>query len=464
VTDVPAALLASLRAAVGSPHVLTDPELTEGFSTDWTGRFHGRAGAVVRPGTTDEVEAVVRACAEAAVAIVPQGGNTGLVGGGVPLHGEVVLSLTRLANLDPVDVAATQVTAGAGVTLAELQRHADRCDLTFGVDLAPRDSCTIGGMVATNAGGTNVVRYGPMRAQVMGVEAVLGDGSVVSHLHGLPKDNTGYDLAGLLTGSEGTLGIVTAARLRLVPRPAHRVTAALGFAAIPDAVAAVGVLRSMVTSLHAAELVLKDGVMLVASVLGLEPPPALLAPAALILEAASPTDPTEEMAAAVARLSTVGDPVVATTPDQRRRLWAVREGHGEAINRLGPPVKLDVSVPLGRVAEFVAGLSACLPPGAGLVIFGHLGDGNLHVNVTGVLTHEPNAEEVARAEAVEASILEAVVGVGGSISAEHGIGTAKVRYLHLCRTPAEIAAFRNIKQALDPAGILNPHALLPALA
>jgi FAD/FMN-containing dehydrogenase len=461
VSSVPASLLASLRSDVGVEHVLTDPDVTAGFSVDWTGRFRGQALAVVRPGTTEEVAAVVRAGADAGVAIVPQGGNTGLVGGSVPLRGELVVSLVRLGTLGAVDVAAAQVTAGAGVTLARLQQQVSAHDLAFGVDLAPRDSCTIGGMIATNAGGANVVRYGAMRAQVMGVEAVLGDGSVVSHLQGLPKDNTGYDLAGLLTGSEGTLGIVTAARLRLVPRPAHQVTAALGFAGIADAVAAVGLLRSMVASLHAAELVLADGVDLVASMLGLDPPPALRAPAALIVEAAAATDPLEELAAAVARLSLVGEPVVATTPDQRRRLWAVREGHAEAINRVGPPVKLDVSVPLGGIADFVAGLPACLPVGAGLVIFGHLGDGNLHVNITGLLPPEPSVADLARAERVEGAVLEAVVAAGGSISAEHGIGTAKVRYLHLCRTPAEIAAFQRIKAALDPHGVLNPHVLLP---
>ena len=316
-------------------------------------------------------------------------------------------------------------------------------------------------MIATNAGGINVVRHGTMRAHVMGIEAVLGDGSVVSHLGGLPKDNTGYDLAGLLTGSEGTLGIITAARLRLVPLLAHRVTAALGFAGLAEAVAAVATLRR-VTSLDAVELVLADGVALVASVLGLDPPPALRAPAALIVDAAAAVDPTEELAVAVGTLDLVAEPVVATTPDQRRRLWAVREGHSEAINRLGPPIKLDVSVPAARIAEVVATLPSCLPAGAGLVIFGHLGDGNLHVNVTGVLRHDPSPDDLARVDAVERAVLTVVVGAGGSISAEHGIGTAKAPYLSLCRSPAELEAFGRIRRALDPRGILNPHVLVPA--
>jgi FAD/FMN-containing dehydrogenase len=388
---------------------------------------------------------------------VPQGGNTGLVGGGVPLHGEVVLSLGRLDHLGEVDAAASQVTASAGVTLARLRAHAEVAGLAFGVDLAPRDSCTVGGMIATNAGGIHVVRYGTMRAQVAGIEAVLGDGSVVSHLAGLAKDNTGYDLAGLLTGSEGTLAIVTAARLRLVPRLEHRVTAGLGLAGVAEAVAAVALLRARLDGLEAVELVLADGVRLVADQVGLRPPDALRAPAALIVEVGGHDDPVEELATVVAELELVTEPVVAVTPDQRRRLWEVRESFAEAINRLGPPVKLDVSVPLSRMAAFVVALADVVPAPLGVVVFGHLGDGNLHVNVTGV---EPGDDTLATT--VERSVLEAVVAEGGSISAEHGIGTAKAAYLHLCRSPAEIAAFRAVKSALDPCGILNPHVLLPA--
>jgi FAD/FMN-containing dehydrogenase len=452
----PAAFLDELRTIVGPNHVLTDADQTAGFSVDWTGRFRGAAAAVVRPGSTAEVAAVVQRCAAALVPLVPQGGNTGLVGGGVPLGGELVLSLTRLDHLGEVDVPAAQVTAGAGVTLAHLQQHVDAYALAFGVDLAPRDSCTVGGMMATNAGGINVLRYGTMRAQVMGAEAVLGDGSVVSHLGGLPKDNTGYDLAGLLTGSEGTLGVITAARLRLVPRLDHRVTAGLGFGGIDAAIDAVVHLRAALPSLHAVELVLAEGVALVAADLGVDPPPALRSPAALLVEVAAPCDPLEELAAAVADLDLAAEPVVAATPEQRRRLWQLREGFADSINRLGPPVKLDVSVPIGRTADFVDTLADVIPGELGVVVFGHLGDGNLHVNVTGVAPTDP-----ALAQAVEEAILRAVVDRGGSISAEHGIGTAKARYLSMGRSPAEIAAFRAIKAALDPQGILNPGAVLP---
>ena len=457
--SLPAALVADLEDTVGASQVLTDADLTAGYTVDWTGRFQGRAPAVVRPGTTEEVAAVVRLCATAGVAIVPQGGNTGLVGGGVPLHGELVLSLGRLDQLGDVDRAAAQVTVGAGVTLARLQAHADATGLAFGVDLAPRDSCTVGGMIATNAGGIHVVRYGTMRAQVAGIEAVLGDGSVISHLAGLAKDNTGYDLAGLLTGSEGTLAVITAARLRLVPRLEHRVTAGLGLAGVAEAVDAVALLRQRLAGLEAVELMLADGVRLVADQLGFQPPAPLRAPPALIVEVGGHDDPVEELAAAVAELDLVGEPVVAVTPDQQRRLWEVRESFADAINRLGPPVKLDVSVPPARMAAFVASLPDVVPAGLGVVVFGHLGDGNLHVNVTGV-----SPDDVILATTVEREVLTAVVAEGGSISAEHGIGTAKAPYLHLCRSRAEIAAFRAVKAALDPHGILNPHTLLAAQA
>ena len=228
-----------LRQVVGM-QVIDDPEVIASYTTDWTGRFVGHAGIVVRPGSTDEVAGVVLACRELGVPLVPQGGNTGLVGGGVPLQGEVVLSLRRLQVLEPVDALAGQVTAGAGTALGTLHRAVGSAGWAYGVDLASRDSATVGGTVATNAGGTHVLRYGDTRAQVLGVEAVLGTGSVISHLGGLVKDNTGYDLPGLLCGSEGTLAVVTAARLRLVPAPSFRTVAVLAFDTVSDALDGVG--------------------------------------------------------------------------------------------------------------------------------------------------------------------------------------------------------------------------------
>ena len=255
--------LEELRAAVGAEHVLVDADLTASYETDWTGRFTGRAGCVVRPKDTEQVAAVLRACDQAGVPVVVQGGNTGLVGGGVPAGGEVLLSLTRLDELGEVDVAAGQVTAGAGVTLAALQAHARAAGLDFGVDLAARDSATVGGLVATNAGGIRVLRYGSMRAQLLGAEAVLADGSVVSRMAGLLKDGTGYDLVSLLAGSEGTLGVVTRARLRLVPRATARCVALLAMAGTQEAVDLLPGLRERLPSLSGAELVFAEGMALV---------------------------------------------------------------------------------------------------------------------------------------------------------------------------------------------------------
>jgi FAD/FMN-containing dehydrogenase len=450
----------ALADVVGPNHVLTDPELTASYETDWTGRFSGRAAAVVRPGTTAEVAAVMACLYEAGRAVVPQGGNTGLVGGGVPLHGEVVVSLRRLAAIDPVDVAAGQVTAGAGATLAAVDAAAAGAGLAFGVDLAARDSATVGGMVATNAGGLRMLRYGGMRAQTAGVEAVLADGQVLSHLGGLAKDNTGYDLAGLLAGSEGTLAVLTRLRLRLVPRLEHRTTGLLAFADAESALEALVALRRRLPgSLEAVELFLADGVALVCDHLGIPPPFGRIDPVYLLVEVAGAHDPTEELAEAV--VDGVGeralDGAVESEPAGRARLWRYREAHTEAISAAGVPVKLDVALPAGELAGFLGAVCAAVDraaPGARCVLFGHAGDGNVHVNVLG-------ADDGERAAAVEDAVLRLVARLGGSISAEHGIGTAKRAWLYLNRSPAEIDAFRAIKAALDPAGILNPHVLLP---
>ena len=466
------ALITALADVVGPHHVLTDPELTASFETDWTGRFAGRAAAVVRPGSTAEVAAVLALLSDAGRPVVPQGGNTGLVGGGVPLHGEVVLSLRRLSGIDEVDVAAGQVTAGAGATLAAVDAAAAGAGLAFGVDLAARDSATVGGMVATNAGGLRMLRYGGMRAQTAGVEAVLADGRVVSHLGGLAKDNTGYDLAGLLAGSEGTLAVLTRLRLRLVPRLEHRTTGLLAFADADAALEAMVALRRLLPgSLETVELFLADGVALVCDHLGLAPPFGRLDPVYLLVEVAGTHDPTEELAEAVVEgvgLSSRGHPeprgaldgAVEAEPAGRARLWRYREAHTEAINAAGVPVKLDVTLPIGEISGFLTAVCAAVgraAPGARCVLFGHAGDGNIHVNVLGA------GAEGGRAAAVEDTVLRLVASLGGSISAEHGIGAAKRPWLHLNRSPEEIDAFRAIKRGLDPNGILNPHVLLPEL-
>jgi len=453
---MPDPLLTALADIVGPRHVLTEAGVTAGYTVDWTGRFRGATRAVVRPGTTAEVAGVLDRCRRAGAAVVPQGGNTGLVGGSVPLHGEVVLSLRRLGEVGAVDTLAGQLTAGAGATLAAVQAQATAAGLAFGVDLGARDSATVGGMVATNAGGLRVLRYGAMRAQVLGVEAVLADGSVVEHLGGLVKDNTGYDLAGLLCGSEGTLGVVTAVRVRLVPAFARRVAALLAFPGAVEALEAVAVLRGALPSLEAAELFFGDGVALVGDTLGVPAPFAVAHDAYVLVECADHADPTPALAAAVDALAAPpADVAVADDAPRRRDLWRHREGHTEALNLVGPPVKLDVTLPAQGLAAFVPAVRvavAAVAPGARTFLFGHAADGNLHVNVVGV---EPDDR------AVEDAVLRLVASMGGSISAEHGVGTAKRPWLHLNRSEAELAAFRAIKRALDPDGILNPNVLLP---
>lgn len=447
-------LESALAGIVGASHVLVDPALTAGYETDWTGRYGGRARAVVRPRDVDEVSAVLRACAAEGVPVVPQGGNTGLVGGSVPRDGEVVVSTRRLDRLGPVDRAAGQVTAGAGVPLSALQRHARDAGLAYGVDLAARDTATVGGTVATNAGGIRVLAFGTTRAQVAGVEAVLASGEVMEHLGGLVKDATGYDLAGLLTGSEGTLAVVTAVRLRLVRPPRDVVTALVGLTGVPAAVELLARLVVSARRLLAAELMLADGVALVRSVTGLPAPFDRSWPAYLLVE----TEGTDGLAEVLA--DHAGDVAVGTDAVGRARLWAYRERHTEAVaavcaaDGLGPPHKLDVSVPAGRLAEVLdrlPDLVATADRAARVVVWGHAGDGNLHVNVLG-----PGPGDLRCDDAV----LRLAAAAGGSISGEHGIGTAKVDWLPLSRTPAEIAAMRAVKSALDPDWLLNPGVLL----
>jgi FAD/FMN-containing dehydrogenase len=447
--------LQDVVAIVGSAHVLTDPDARAAFEADWTGRFVGRTPAVVRPGNVDEVAAILDVCRAEGLALVPQGGNTGLVGGGVPMAGEVVVSLRRLDDVGVPDVVARQVTAGAGATIAQVQAAAAAVGLRYGVDFGARDSATVGGSIATNAGGTGVLRHGGTREQVLGVEAVLGSGRMVRRLEGLVKDNTGYHLPSLLCGSEGTLAIVTSARLRLITRPSQWVTALVGFESVDAAVRAVGEWRSAVDSLEAAELFLEAGLRLVCGALGLPEPFARPWPAYVLVEAAAHDDPSGALAAAVGDTSGVGDVAVASDEARRRALWRYREDHTQAISTLGPPHKLDVTLPMAELAGFAAATPrrvAELAPEARTWIFGHVGDGNLHVNVTGLAPDD---------ERVDEQVLGWVAELGGSISAEHGVGTAKRRWLRLTRSTDEIAAMRAIKSALDPAGILNPNALLP---
>ena len=443
-----------LTAIVGAEHLLTDPSVAASYETDWTGRFHGRARCVVRPADTAGVAEVVRACADERVAVCVQGGNTGLVGGSVPVDGAVLVSVARLTAVEPVDVVSAQVTVGAGVTLATLQQQVRPLGLDYGVDFAARESCTVGGMAATNAGGERVLRYGTTRAQVLGLEAVLADGTVISRLAGLPKDNTGYDVVSLLVGSEGTLGIITKLRLRLVPLFTGRAVALVAVEDTAAAVALVRTLRSALPSLEAAELFFADGLDLVREKTGLPAPFAQAHPAYVLVECAQRTDPTDDLLAALGDAGEVRDATIASDVRGRHALWAYRESHTESINAAGVPVKLDVAVPLPALADCVASLpktiaAAC--PAARPILFGHVNEGNLHVNVLDALD---------RAEQVEDAVLRLVSSYGGSISAEHGVGRAKRPWLELSRSAAEIDMMRSIKGALDPAGLLNPGVLL----
>jgi len=458
-TSLDKSLLDEFESIVGASHALHEDELVASYSTDWTGRFKGSTPLVLRPGTTEEVAQILRVASDANVALVPQGGNTGLVGGSVPLRGEVVLSLLRLNVCEPVDVLAQQVTLGAGVTLAQAQNHVSPFNLAIGVDLAARDSCTIGGMIATNAGGINVVRYGPMRDQLLGVEAVTADGSSISHLEGLEKDNTGYHLPGLLAGSEGSLAVITKARLRLHPQLDERCSAMLAFKSVGDAVSATAQLRRSVPDLHAVEVIFREAMDLVSDYISTSIPVRSDGSAWLIVEAASSSDPTDELAQAIDDLGDlVLDVAVGHDSTSRAGLWQFREKITEAIATRGTPHKLDVTLPASELAEFVSRIPEIINEvdrRATAVMFGHLGDGNVHVNVLGDDGLEPDNE-------VESAVLGYVAQLGGSISAEHGIGTAKKEFLHLNRSGEEIAIFRAIKSSFDPKGILSPNTLIPA--
>jgi FAD/FMN-containing dehydrogenase len=451
-------LAESLRAVVGSDHVLLDDDLRASHETDWTGRFTGTSSAVVRPASTTEVAGVLAACCEARVPVVVQGGNTSLVGGSVPPAREsscppVVLLTTRLTELGPVSRATRQVTVGAGVTLAALAAHARAAGLDFGVDLAARDSATVGGMTATNAGGIRVIRHGSMREQIAGVEAALIDGRVISRLDGPAKDSTGYDIGHLLAGSEGTLAVITRLRLRLVAAEPQR---AVAMVAVPNTAAAVDLLaglRVALPGISAAELCFGNGLALTARHLGVGVPFEVPGGAYVLIEVAARADPLDDLLAALETAEHVLDATVASSAADRARLWALREGHTEAISTVGVPVKLDVSVPMYRLAELVERLPVtvtAIEPAAELVIFGHLAEANLHVNVM---------QAGDSAEAVTDAVLTLVAGLHGSISSEHGVGRAKAPWLGLSRSPAEIDVMRSIKAAFDPFGLLNPGVL-----
>ncbi len=443
----------ALEEAVGARHVLDDPELKEPYERDYTGRYQGRARLVVRPGETAEVQAVMAACAEHGAAVVPQGGNTGLVGASVPRAEEVVISTTRLDRIGDLDAAVGQLTAGAGATLAALQRAAREADEDAGLDFAARDSCTVGGVVACDAGGARALRHGTARSHVAGLEAVLADGSLVSRMSGLTKDNAGYDLPALFVGSEGTLGIVTAVRWKLTPRLPVRVAMLVPLSSAGEAGRLLASLRAHAPSLESCDFFLDEGLELVLSHQHRESPLRTRAPLYVLAECAAQTDPTEELAEALEQAG-IEDAFVADDTTSRQSLWALREGHTDAINAAGVPHKLDVGVPLERLDGFLEQVPDTVREAGGerVILFGHLGDGNVHVNVLGADAGDPSVDD---------AVLELTLSLGGTISAEHGVGVAKARWLQRARGEAELHAMRAIKRALDPDNRLNPGAVLP---
>jgi FAD/FMN-containing dehydrogenase len=445
-------LAQALEKVVGPKHVLSDPELKSSYERDYTGRYGGSARLVVRPADTEQVAGVMAACSRAGAAIVPQGGNTGLVGASVPRNGEVLVSLQRLASIGEVDEAIGQVTVGAGATLAALQDAATAAGQDATLDFGARDSCTVGGVVACDAGGARALRHGTARAHVAGLEAVLADGSVVSRLAGLTKDNAGYDLPELLVGSEGTLGIITRVRWKLAPLLSARVAALVPLQTAREAADLLKTLRANAPSLESCDFFLDEGLELVLEHQQRESPVKDRSPFYVLAECAAQSDPTDELAAALQDAG-IDDALIADDTASRRGLWTLREGHTDAINAAGVPHKLDVGVPLRELDRFIDAVPGAVEQAGAerVILFGHLGDGNVHVNVLGADPDDERADE---------AVLELAIECGGTISAEHGVGVAKAAYLERARGPVEVGAMRAIKRALDPHNLLNPGAVL----
>lgn len=458
-------LVIRLRQLLGADHVITDADQRAGYETDWTRRFSGTATAVLRPATTDEVAAVLRECAGEQIAIITQGGNTSLVGGSVPRHrdGEhddrhrpqFVLSTQRLTRMDPVDRSAMQVTVGAGVTLAEWRDHARSAGVDIAVDFAARDSATVAGAIATNAGGSRVVRFGTMRRQVVGIEAVLPNGEVIGSLTGLAKQTAGADLGGLLAGSEGTLAVICAARLRVVPWYRQVATAMVALDRFDRALEVLGALASATDDLDSIEFIAPEALELVSTHLGRRAPAHRDDAAVyLLVELAGHHDPTDTLVAVLDGCDGVLDTAVATDSASRAHLLAYRDRITESINAVGIPLKLDVAVaPRDLEALIDLARAAAQRHRGRLFAFGHLAEGNVHLNLLDL--------DVAVTDAVTDEILTAVAEVGGTISAEHGIGIAKARWLPLIRSAAEIEVLTGMRRAFDPAGIMNPGVLDP---
>lgn len=474
-TTASASVIADLRRAVGAAHVLTEGDLSA-YEQDWRRRARGRALAVVRPGSTDEVAAVVRTCAAHGVPIVPQGGNTGLAVGSVPDESgtQLLLSLRRLDRVRAIDAANLTVSAEAGCILQNLQAAAEGAGFLFPLSLAAEGSCTLGGNLATNAGGTQVVRYGNARELCLGLEVVTAQGDIWDGLSGLRKDNTGYDLRDLFIGSEGTLGIITAATMKLYPLPAARLTA---WAAVPSMQAAVDLLglayQHLGVGLTGFEVMNRFSLGLVDKHYPqLRVPLWRDSPWCVLLENSDHESEDharalfEHLLEAALESGCVTDAVVAESLAQAKNLWHIRESIPLAQAEEGLNIKHDISVPISRIPAFVAETDALLAreiPGVRLVDFGHLGDGNLHYNVQAPEGGDAQAFLRDEEERINTLVFDAVARHGGSISAEHGIGGLKAAKLPHYKSPVALRMMRSIKQALDPQGLMNPGRVLLAV-
>ncbi|WP_248446783.1 FAD-binding oxidoreductase [Sinorhizobium meliloti] len=456
------AFVEELRSICGAAAVLTDFGDVEPYAADWKRSFSGNPLCVARPASTAEVSQVVAACHRRAVAIVPQGGNTGLAGGATPDDSgvQVLLSLGRMQQIRSLDAVGMTVEAEAGAILQAVKQEAAARGRMLPVSLAAEGSATIGGIVATNAGGVNVLRYGMTRALVLGLEVVLADGTVVDGLRHLRKDNAGYDWKQLFIGSEGTLGIVTAAVLRLVPQPRHSVTALLSVADVEAAIALYARAQTEIgETLSAFELISAESVALVEKHAGLKSPIAAGEWFLLVEAASSLTGLDEAMESLLAAAFEDGlalDGVVAASQQQAQSLWALREHVSEAEIREGRGLKHDISVPLAAMPAFLADAGsavAAVALGARLNVFGHLGDGNLHYNL--LIGADDDAS------ALNWAVHDSAVRHGGSISAEHGLGQYRVGEWLRTKPAAERALARAVKQALDPGNLFNPGKVLP---
>ncbi|MBL8286621.1 MAG: FAD-binding oxidoreductase [Rubrivivax sp.] len=468
------ALLDTLRGIVGAANVLTEDGGNDlaAYLLDWRRRWRGRALAVVRPGSTAEVAALVRACAAAGTAIVPQGGNTGLVGGGVPdASGEqVLLSTQRLARVRAVDAANLAITAEAGCALQTVQQAAADAGLLFPLSLASEGSCTLGGNLATNAGGTQVLRFGNARELCLGLEVVTAEGEVWEGLTGLRKDNTGYDLRDLFIGSEGTLGIITAATMKLAPQPAATMTALAACESLAACVALLKLARARLgAGLTGFEVMGRFALDLVARHFPQLPRPLPAAPWTVLLEHsdtegdAQARQRFETLLGAALEAGTVSDAVVAESLAQSQGLWHLRESIPLAQAEEGLNIKHDIALPVSAIPAFCESTDRLLLerfPGARLVNFGHLGDGNLHYNLQCPDGADGRRFVAEHEHEVNSLVFDALVPFGGSFSAEHGIGALKRDELAARKSPVALGLMKRVKAALDPHGIFNPGRVL----